>query len=106
MREEAASEAAKVNQDDGGEDDKVANKQSTLKPKWSFCKTKGKQKSSSSKKVNLPDDNLDEYFILSQDKNSQETTDVTPTELPKKSQETESKDDPTSSSHGDVHKSP
>ena len=61
MKEEAASEATKVKQDDGGEDDKVNNKQSKLKPKQSSNKTKGKQKSSSSsKKVNLPDSNLDE----------------------------------------------
>ena len=33
MREEAASEAAKVNQNDGGEDDKVNSKQSKPKPK-------------------------------------------------------------------------
>ena len=46
----------------------------------------GRQKSSSLKKVDLPDDNLDEFFGLSQDKNSQETPDVTPTDLPKKSE--------------------
>ena len=33
MKEEAASEAAKVYKDDGGEDDKVNNKQSKPKPK-------------------------------------------------------------------------
>ena len=32
-KEEAASEAAKVDQDDGGKDDKVDNKQSKPKPK-------------------------------------------------------------------------
>ena len=73
MREEAASEATNFDQDNGGEDDKVENKQPKSKPKWSSRKTKGKQKGSSSKKVSLPDDNLDEYFSSSQDKNSQET---------------------------------
>ena len=104
MREEAAAaDATKVEKDDGGEDD---NKQTRLKPKQSSCKTKGKQKSSSSKKVNLPDDNLDELFGSSQDKNSQETADVTPTDPPKKSKVTESKDEPKSSRHGNVHRSP
>ena len=42
-----------------------------------LSQTKAKQKGSSLKKVDLPDDNLDEYFGLSQDKNSQETADVT-----------------------------
>ena len=80
MKEEAASEATKVNLKDGGQDDKVNNKHSKPKPKQSSHKTKGKQKgSSSSKKVDIPDDNPDEYFSLSQDKNSQETADVTPT---------------------------
>ena len=64
------------------------------------------QKNSSSKKIDLPDDNLDDYFGSSQDKNSHETADVTPTEPPKKSEETKSKDDHKSSSHGDVHKLP
>ena len=83
MKEVAASEAAKVNQEDGGKDDKGNNKQSKPKPKRSSRKTKGKQKaSSSSKKVDIPDDNLDEYFSSSQDKNSQETGDATPTEPP------------------------
>ena len=81
MREEAASEAAKVNKDNGDEADKDDNKQTKLKSKRSSCKTKGKQKSSSSKKVDLPDDNLDELFSSSQDKNSQETANVTPTDL-------------------------
>ena len=51
MREKAASKAAKANKDDGGEDDK----QTKPKSKRSSCKTAGKQKSSSSKKVKLPD---------------------------------------------------
>ena len=107
MKEEAASETTKVNQEDGGEDDKVNNKQSKPKPKQSCHKSKGKQKSSSSsKKVNLPDDNLDEYFSLSQDKNSQETADVTPTEPPKESEGMESKDEPKRSSRRNVRKLP
>ena len=43
---------------------------------------------------------------LSQDKNGQETADVTPTDLPKKSDGTESKDEPKRSGHGNVHRSP
>ena len=87
MREAVASEAAKVDKDNGGEDDKDDNRQTKSKSKRSSHKTKGRQKSLSSK-VDLPDDNLDEFFSLSQDKNSQETADVTPTDLPKKSEGT------------------
>ena len=65
-----------------------------------------KEKDSSSKKIEPPDDNLNEYFNLSQDQNSQGTADVTPTETPKKSEGAKSKDDPEGSSHGDVLKSP
>ena len=100
MREEAA---AVVDKDDSGEDN---NKQTRSKPKQSSHKTKGRQKGSSSKKVNLPDDNLDEFFGLSQDKNSQEMPDVTPTDLPTKPEGTESKDEPNSSSHGNIHRLP
>ena len=57
-------------------------------------------------KVDIPDDNLDEYFGLSQDKNSQETADVTPTEPPKESEGIESKDEPKHPRCRDVHKSP
>ena len=46
------------------------------------------------KKIEPPDDNLDEYFASSQDKNSQGTADVTPTETPKKSEGAKSKNDP------------
>ena len=56
--------------------------------------------------VESPDDNLDKYFSLSQDKNSQGTADVTPTETPKKSQGAKSNNDPEGSSHRRVHKSP
>ena len=58
------------------------------------------------KKIEPPDDNLDEVFSLSQDKNSQGTVDVTPTETPKKSEGAKSKNDPKGSSHRRVHKSP
>ena len=92
MREEAASEADKVNQDNVGEDDKDDNKQTKLKPKQSSHKTKGNQQNSSLKKVDIPDDNLDEYFSSSQDKNSQDTADVTLTEALKQSEEAESKE--------------
>ena len=103
---EAASEATKADKDDGGENDKDDNKQTKSKSRRSSRKTTGRQKSSSSKKVDLPDDNLDEFFCSSQDKKSQEATDVTPTNLPKKSKVTESKDEPKSLSHGNVHSSP
>ena len=105
IRETAAAEAAKANKDDG-EVDKVGSKQAKLKPKQTTCKAKGKQKGTSSKKVDLPDNNLDEYFSSSQDKGSQETADVTPSKTPKKSEGAKSKDVPKSSSHGRVHKSP
>ena len=81
MREEAASEGTEANKDDGGEDDKDDNRQTKPKSKGSSHKTAGKQKSSSSKKVKLPDDNLDKFFALSQDKDSQETADFTLTDL-------------------------
>ena len=53
-----------------------------------------------------PDDNLDEYFSLSQGQNSQGTADATPTETPKKSKGAKLKNDPEGSSHRRVHKSP
>ena len=106
MREEAASETAKANKDDGGEDDKDDNKKTRSKSKQSSHKTKGRQKSSSLKKVNLPDDNLNKFFSSSQDKNSQETADITPANLPKKSKGTESKDEPKILGHGNIHRSP
>ena len=99
MREEAASEATKANKDDGGEDDEDDNKQTKLKSKRSSHKTAGKQKSLSLKKVEL-------HFKSSQDKNSQQTADVTFTDFPKESKVTESKDEPKSSSHGNIHRSP
>ena len=88
-RVHAIKDFTKADKDNGGEDDKDDNKQTKLKSKRSSHKTTGRQKSSSSRKVNLPDDNLDEFFGSSQDKNKQETVDVMPTDLPKKSEETE-----------------
>ena len=59
-----------------------------------------------SKRIEPPDDNLDEYFGLSQNQNSQEAVDVTPIDTPKKSEEAKSKNDPDGSSCGRVDKSP
>ena len=67
--------------------------------------SKKKKKDSSSKRIK-PDDNLDEYFGLSQGQNSQETVDVTPMETPKKSEEAKLKNDPDSSSHRRGDRSP
>ena len=53
--------------------------------------SKKKKKDLSLKRIEPPDENLDEYFGLSQGQNSQETADVTPTETPKKSEEVKSK---------------
>ena len=106
MREAAAVEAAKANKDDDGEVNKGDSKQAKLKPKGATCSSKKKSKDSSSKRVKLPDDNLDEYFGSNQDQNSQETADVTPTKTPKKSEEAKSKNDPDDSSHRRVDRSP
>ena len=106
IREAAAAEAANANKDSVGRVNKGGSKQAKPKPKQTTHRTKRKDKDSSSKKIKFPDDNLDEYFGLSQDRNSQGTANVTPTETPKKSEGAKSKDDPKSSSHGDVHKSP
>ena len=58
------------------------------------CSSKKKKKDSSSKRIEPSDDNLNEYFGLSQGQNRQETVDVTPTETPKKSEEVNAKNDP------------
>ena len=84
-------EAAKANKDDDGEVDKGDSKQAKLKPKWVTYNSKKKKKDSSSKRIKPPDNNLDEYFGLNQDQNSQETADITPTETPKKSEEVQLK---------------
>ena len=67
---------------------------------------KKKDKDSSLKKIEPPDDNLDEYFGSNQSQNSQGTADAAPTETPKKSEGEKSKNDPEGSSHRRVHKSP
>ena len=82
IKETAAAEADK---DDDGEVDKGDSKQAKEKPKRATHSSK--KKDSSSKRIEPPDDNLDEYFGLSQGQNSQETVDVTPTETPKKSKQ-------------------
>ena len=46
------------------------------------------------------------FFGSSQDQNSQETVDVTPTDLPRKSKGMDSKEEPKSLSHGNIHSSP
>ena len=58
------------------------------------------------KRIEPPDDNLDEYFGSSEGQNSQEAADVTPTETQKKSEEAKSKNDPDDSSHRRVDRSP
>ena len=86
--------------------DKDHSKQAKLKPKQSTLHSKKKKKGSSSKRIEPPDDNLDEYFGLSQSQNSQETADVTPVDTPKKSEEAKLKNDPDGSSRRRVDKSP
>ena len=80
-----------------------------LKSKQSACLLKKKKKQEeedSSKRVEPLDDNLNEYFGLSQSKDSWETADVTPIHTPKKSEEAKSNNDPDGSSHPRVDKSP
>ena len=74
-------EATEADKDDDGEVDKGESKQAKQKPKQVAC-------SSKKKRIKPPNDNLDEYFGLSQGQNSQETADVTPMETPKKLEET------------------
>ena len=103
------SSAAEVEEADKGDDvvvDKDDSKQAKQKPKWSTHHSKKKKKEDSSKRIKPLDDNLDEYFGLSQSQNSQETADVTPVDTPKKSEEAKSKNDPDGSSHRRVDKSP
>ena len=98
-------EAKEADKGDDGEVDKDDSKQAKPKPKQSTCHPKKKKKDSSSKRIEPPDDNLDEYFGLSQNQNSQETADVTPIDTPKKSEEAKLKNDPDGSSHRRVDKS-
>ena len=83
----AAAEAKEADKYDDIVDDKDESKQAKPKPKQSTCCSKKKKKDSSSKRIEPLDDNLDEYFGLSQSQNSQETADVTPIDTPKKSEE-------------------
>ena len=101
IREAAAAEAEEADKGDDSEVDKDDSKQAKLKPKQSthHSKKKKKKKNSSSKRIDPLDDNLNEYFGLSQSQNSQETADVTPVDTTKKSEEAKSKNDPDGSSH-------
>ena len=90
IREAAAAETVEANKDDDGEVSKGDSKHAKPKPKQATHSSK-KKKDSSSKRIEPPDDNLDEYFGSSQGQNSQEIADVTPTEIPKKSEEAKSK---------------
>ena len=102
IRETAAAEAVEADKDDDGEVNKGDSKQAKLKPKQVIRR----KDYSSSKRIEPPDDNLDEYFGLSQGYNSQETADVTPKEAPKKSEEAKSKNDPDGSSRRRGDRSP
>ena len=106
IEEAAAAEVAEANKDDDGEVNKGDSKWDKPKPKRATHSSKKKDKDSSLKKIEPPDDNLDEYFGSSQGQNNQGTTDVTPTETPKKSEEAKLKNDPKSSSCRRVHRSP
>ena len=105
----AAAEAKETDKGDDIAVDKDDSKQVKLKPKQYTCHLKKKKKEEeeeNSKRIEPLDDNLDEYFGLSQSQNSQETADVTPVYTPKKSEEAKLKNDPDGSSHRRVDKSP
>ena len=98
--------AAEAKEADKGDDivvDKDDSKWAKPKPKLSSCHSKKKD---SSKMIEPLNDNLNEYFGLSQSQNSRETADVTPIDTPKKSEEAKLKNDPDGCSHSRVHKSP
>ena len=59
-------EAAEADKDDDGQVNKGDSKQAKPKPKQATHGSKKKDKDSSSKKIEPPDDNLDEYFGLNQ----------------------------------------
>ena len=103
MREAAAAEAAEADKGDDHEVDKDDSKQAKPEPKWA---THSSRKNLPSKRIEPPDDNLDEYFGLSQGQNSQGTADITPTETPKKSEEAKLKNNPDGSSCRRVNRSP
>ena len=98
--ETVTAEAAKA--DKNGD----ASKDTKSKSKCTTHKGRGGQKSSLSKKVNLAEDNLDEFFGLSQKKNTQETLDVTHDEPQKKSEGVELQDKPKNSTQKDICKLP
>ena len=105
IRKAAAVEAAEADKNDDGEVDKGDSKQAKPKRKPGTHRSKKKNKDSSLKRIEAPDDNLDEYFGSNEGQNSQETADVTP-KTPKKSEEVKSKNDPDGSSHRRVDRSP
>ena len=67
---------------------------------------KKKKKKDPSKRIEPPDDNLDEYFGQSQSQNSQETDHGTPVDTPEKSEEAKLKNDHDGFSCQRVDKSP
>ena len=92
-----AAEAQEADKSDDVAVDKNDSNQATSKLKQSTHHSK-KKKKDSSKRIKPPDDNLNEYFGLSQSQNSQETDDGTPVNTPEKSEEAKSKNDPDGSS--------
>ena len=105
IKKAAAEEAEEAEKGDDGKIDKDDDKQAKLKPKQLACCSK-KKKDTSSKKVELLNDNLDEYFGQSQSQNTQKTFDVTPVDTRKRSEEAKLKNNPDGSSHRSVEKLP
>ena len=66
IRKVAAAGAEEAEKGDKDEVNKDDNKQTKPKPKQSTCHSKQKKKDTSSKRIGPPDDNLNEYFGLSQ----------------------------------------
>ena len=93
-KEAAAAEAKEADIGDNIAVNKDDSKHATSKPKQSAHHLKKKKEEDSSKRIEPPDDNLDEYFGLSQSQDNQETADVTPINTPKKSEEAKLKNDP------------
>ena len=106
IKRAAAAEAEEANKGDNIAVNKDDSKQATSKPKQSAHHSKKKEEEGSSKIIKPLDDNLNEYFGLSQSQNGQETADVTLVNIPKKSEEAKSKNDPDGSSCQRVDKSP
>ena len=97
IKEAAAAEAEEADKVDDAVVNKDDSKLATSKPRQSVCCSKKKKEPS--KRTEPLDDNLYDYFGPSQSQNSQETTDITPVNTPKKSEEAKSKNDPDGSSH-------